>query len=103
MLRYLQENKGDVIMKIQKYSLAEIAYETKAYPETLYESIKRMGLGFPILVKRLDNGHLVCVDGHKRCSAIADILRENPTSRLQNVSVIFEGARSDSGTTKNHH
>lgn len=90
-------------MKIQKYSLAEIAYETKAYPETLYESIKRMGLGFPILVKRLDNGHLVCVDGHKRCSAIADILRENPTSRLQNVPVILEGARSDSGTTKNHH
>lgn len=91
-------------MKIQSTPFSTIQYVTCPYPNTLRESLQRMGQGFPIKVKELEDGSLHCMDGHKRCSAIASILQQHPKSKLQNVNIIIMNkARTSSGTTMNHH
>lgn len=75
-------------MKVEKKAFESIQYETITYSKHLYDSILRIGLSFPIYVKQCEQGYL-CVDGHKRMSAIAAILKTDTThSKLQYVNVI---------------
>lgn len=91
-------------MKIQSFALSEIVYTTCAYDNSLYESLRRIGQTFPIKVHIDAQGILHCIDGHKRCSALADLLIKDPTSKRKHVQVIITNiARTSSGTTMNHH
>lgn len=75
-------------MKVEKKDFFSIQYHVTAYTKQLYASLLRIGLNFPIYVKHSEEGY-VCVDGHKRMSAIADILKHNPSyAKFQNVNVI---------------
>ena len=62
-------------MKIEAAALSEIQFEACPYTEALKDSLKRIGLNFPIHVRKLKNGYQ-CVDGAKRLSAIQQILQE---------------------------
>lgn len=90
-------------MKILSIAIERIVYQPCAYDEELRQSLLRMGQGFPILIKKLDDTHYQCLDGHKRLSAIHDICDEVPNTKLFHVKAILENARTSSGTTKNHH
>lgn len=89
-------------MKIMQVPFHMITYTATSYKDSLKQSLLRMGQGFPILVKKTDTGYL-CLDGHKRLSAMKDILQEQPMSKFTSVKIILNTARSTSGTTKNHH
>lgn len=64
-------------MRIRKYHLDQIQYRPTPYPDHLRQSILRIGFSFPIQCA-LKEGRLYCLDGHKRLSALADILAEDP-------------------------
>lgn len=77
-------------MRIIKVPLCEIKFVKTEYNQNLYESIIRIGFSFPIKVSLSDEGY-VCIDGHKRLSALRDILKENPSyKRGDLVAVIVE-------------
>ena len=48
---------------------------SKASVETLKESIKELGLFFPILVRTSDNGKYTIISGHRRFQAVKEILK----------------------------
>ena len=90
-------------MKIQACNIDEIDFKPCEYSDALRDSLLRMGQGFPIHVKLKDNKY-VCIDGHKRLSAISDILKKDPEHSLKNIKIlIVNKARTESGTAKNHH
>ncbi|MCD8028031.1 MAG: ParB N-terminal domain-containing protein [Erysipelotrichaceae bacterium] len=64
-------------MRMQKVPLSKIDYEYRDYSHELYDSILRIGFSFPISVTLYDDKY-VCIDGHKRLSALKDILQDNP-------------------------
>ena len=61
-------------MRIRKINFQEINFEYCSYPQSMYDSIKRIGLSFPIKVNII-NGKYYCKDGHKRLSIIQDLLK----------------------------
>ena len=61
-------------MRIRKINFQEINFEYRSYPQSMYDSIKRIGLSFPIKVNIID-GKYYCKDGHKRLSIIQDLLK----------------------------
>lgn len=73
-------------MKIQKIAIQEISFTYCSYDEELKDSIKRIGLSFPIKVSVQETSYQ-CIDGHKRLSVLQDLLKENEDS-LQEVYVI---------------
>lgn len=90
-------------MKITVCSIDEIKYRTCAYSETLMNSLLRMGQGFPIHVKKKGSTY-ECIDGHKRLSAVCDILKKNPDHSLSKIKIlVLNNARTPGGTPKNHH
>ena len=52
-------------MRIRKINFQEINFEYCPYPQSMYDSIKRIGLSFPIKVNIID-GQYYCKDGNKR-------------------------------------
>ena len=54
-------------MKIEAAALSEIQFKECAYPKTLKDSLKRIGLNFPIHVRKLRDGYQ-CVDRAKPVS-----------------------------------
>lgn len=50
-------------MRIRKINFQEINFEYCSYPQSMYDSIKRIGLSFPIKVNII-NGKYYCKDGH---------------------------------------
>lgn len=62
-------------MRIKKIDFQEIEYVYKEYPTSMYDSIKRIGLSFPIKVNIDQDGKYHCIDGHKRLSIIYDLLK----------------------------
>lgn len=75
-------------MRMKKVNVNDISYVTTEYAMCLKESIERMGLCFAIKVKVCD-GKYICQDGHKRLSAIHDLLSEGKAaSRIVFVNVI---------------
>lgn len=92
-------------MRIEKKHLTEIKFKTTAYEPSLYVSLKRIGLTFPIKIKECASGY-ECVDGHKRLSAIQAILKDDPNfPKFQEINVIVTNyARSDAPwSIHNHH
>ena len=61
-------------MRIRKINFQEINFEYCPYPQSMYDSIKRIGLSFPIKVNIID-GQYYCKDGNKRLSIIQDLLK----------------------------
>ena len=59
-------------MRIRKINFQEINFEYCSYPQSMYDSIKRIGLSFPIKVNII-NGKYYCKDGHKRLSITFNI------------------------------
>ena len=49
-------------MRIRKINFQEINFEYCPYPQSMYDSIKRIGLSFPIKVNIID-GQYYCKDG----------------------------------------
>ena len=49
-------------MRIRKINFQEINFEYCSYPQSMYDSIKRIGLSFPIKVNII-NGKYYCKDG----------------------------------------
>ena len=56
-------------MRIRKINFQEISFEYCPYPQSMYDSIKRIGLSFII------DGQYYCKDGNKRLSIIQDLLK----------------------------
>ena len=59
-------------MRIRKINFQEINFEYRSYPQSMYDSVRRIGLSFPIKVDIID-GQYYCKDGHKRLSIIQDV------------------------------
>lgn len=85
---------GDA-MKMEYATISDIQFPICAYPQTLLDSLRRIGLNFPIHVRKTDHGYL-CVDGIKRLNAIRDLLQEDPSfPKFQTICIIVvETARS---------
>lgn len=91
-------------MKLHTIDFDAIAYTKKPYDLALRESLLRMGIGFPLQLKRIGENRYECIDGHKRLSAIHDILMEEGTHKLFHIhAILLDQARTPSGTAKNHH
>lgn len=94
-------------MKIQRTSINNIQFETKVYDESLKNSLLRIGISIPVRVSLTENGYR-CLDGHKRLSAISDILKENsnhPKFQTIRIVVVNDGSlRTPNGWERmNHH
>ena len=81
-------------MRIRKINFQEINFEYCSYPQSMYDSIKRIGLSFPIKVNII-NGKYYCKDGHKRLSIIQDLLkneefRDVSSHRTTDIENIFK-------------
>lgn len=77
-------------MRVRALKLADIAFTYKEYEKTLYDSVKRIGFSFPVTV-RIESGHYICLDGHKRLSVLTDLLKEDPHyKRGDQVKVIIK-------------
>ena len=93
-------------MRVQQVDIEEIVFTKKDYRKSMYESIKRIGLSFPIKVV-IEDGKYYCQDGHKRLSAIASI--EDPVlydkRRKINVIIINNGdlRSNDCWRSRNMH
>lgn len=59
-------------MRIQRVDITEIIFNRKEYSDSMYRSIERIGLSFPVKVI-IENNQYYCRDGHKRLSAISDM------------------------------
>ena len=57
-------------MRIRKINFQEISFEYCPYPQSMYDSIKRIGLSFHIIA-----GQYYSKDGNKRLSIIQDLLK----------------------------
>lgn len=64
-------------MRFIKKDISQIQFQYTHYSQELKDSILRIGFSFPIQVI-VENGKYRCIDGHKRLSALYDILQENP-------------------------
>ena len=53
-------------MRIRKINFQEINFEYRSYPQSMYDSVKRINI---------INGKYYCKDGHKRLSIIQDLLK----------------------------
>lgn len=92
-------------MRINSISIDEISFKHTEYTPLLKDSLLRVGQNFPIYVSR-KNESFSCLDGHKRLSAIYDILQECPENqRFQNLKVIIqeEARTAPPYTLHNHH
>ncbi len=56
----------------------------KDFTESMYESIKRIGLSFPIKVI-IKNDKYYCQDGHKRISAINKMINEDVYQKRRKI------------------
>ncbi|MBM6841303.1 hypothetical protein H6A03_07085 [[Clostridium] spiroforme] len=77
-------------MRIKKTDYSCICFEYKPYSSTLYDSIRRIGFSFPVKVNIDEHGCYHCIDGHKRLSALQDLLvREKGYEKRREVPFII--------------
>lgn len=62
-------------MKITYIDRHDIEYTETIYEDSLYESVQRIFLSFPIKVSMSD-GKYVCTDGHKRLTILEELKSE---------------------------
>ena len=93
-------------MRIQQIYIEEISFIKKDYSKSLYESIKRIGLSFPIKVV-IENGKYYCQDGHKRISAIYDMIDEDVYHKRRKINIVVmnngNSRSNDCWRVKNMH
>ncbi len=93
-------------MRIQQIDIEEINFIKKDYSKSLYESIKRIGLSFPIKVV-IENGKYYCQDGHKRISAIYDMIDEDVYHKRRKINIVVmnngNSRSNDCWRVKNMH
>ena len=93
-------------MRIQQIDIEEISFIKKNYSESLYESIKLIGLSFPIKVV-IENGKYYCQDGHKRISAIYDMIDEDVYHKRRKINIVVmnngNSRSNDCWRVKNMH
>ena len=74
---------------MRKITFQEINFDYRSYPQSMYHSIIRICLSFPIKVNIID-GKYYCKDGHKRLSIIQDLLKnEEGYERRREVPYII--------------
>ena len=74
-------------MRVQQVDIEEIIFIKKDYRKSMYESIKRIGLSFPIKVV-IEDGKYYCQDGHKRLSAIASMEKLEVYKKRRKINII---------------
>ena len=74
-------------MRVQQVDIEEIVFIKKDYRKSMYESIKRIGLSFPIKVV-IEDGKYYCQDGHKRLSAIANMEKLEVYKKRRKINII---------------
>ena len=74
-------------MRIQQIDISEIIFNKIAYTESMYQSIKRIGLSFPIKVV-IEDDKYYCQDGHKRLSAISDMIDDEIYQKRRKINVV---------------
>lgn len=74
-------------MRIQQVDISEIKFETKEYSQSMYDSIVRIGLSFPIKVS-IEDGRYCCQDGHKRLSAINDMMDLAIYTKRRKINIV---------------
>ena len=74
-------------MRVQQVDISEIIYEKKDFTDSMYESIKRIGLSFPIKVIIKDDKYY-CLDGHKRISAIHEMINEDIYQKRRKINIV---------------
>lgn len=92
-------------MRVERINPLEIQYQECAYSLSLKESLIRIGVSFPIRVRKTEQGY-ECIDGHKRLSCIHDMMRENPAfAKTQTIPVILEHHERSAPPMhlRNHH
>lgn len=91
-------------MRILQISLSDLNFNKTAYSMTLYDSISRIGLNFPIQIEKNEHGYQ-CIDGHKRLSAIMDIIKKNGYSdKFKTIPCMLLTSRSaPPDHLRNHH
>lgn len=81
-------------MRLKQLLLEDIIFDKKAYDQSLFDSVLRIGFSFPIKV-RIENEQYYCKDGHKRLSVLSDILQQDPQyKRGHKVTVIIENSEN---------
>lgn len=95
-------------MRITKLKLQQIHYNYTSYEQILYDSILRVGFQFPVKIEIKKDNDYYCVDGHKRLSALEDILKDYPDyKRKDDVNVIIvnngNNRSNDCWRGRNHH
>lgn len=93
-------------MRIQQVDIEDIIYIEKDYSKSLYESIKRIGLSFPVKVI-IEDDKYYCQDGHKRISAIYDMIDEDVYSKRRKINIVVmnngNSRSNDCWRVKNMH
>lgn len=95
-------------MRIRMIDFKQIHFEYRKYSRSMYDSIKRIGLSFPVKVNTDEAGHYVCIDGHKRLSAIYDLLKNESgfEKRRQVPFIVYNDGSSrsnDCWRSRNNH
>lgn len=81
-------------MRYIKVDMTQIQFQYQSYSQSLYDSIIRIGFSFPIQVNVINNQY-ICIDGHKRLSALADILKADPHyHRGSKVTVLIKNSEN---------
>lgn len=75
-------------MRFQQVDITEIIFETKEYRQSMFDSIMRIGLSFPIKVS-VHDGKYYCQDGHKRLSAIRDMVNQEIYQKRRKINIII--------------
>lgn len=93
-------------MRIIKCDIKEIKFNKIEYTEDLKKSILRIGFSFPIYVE-VQSDEFVCVDGHKRLSAMYDLINDELWNRDTQVNIIIKNhanqRSNDCWRGRNHH
>lgn len=92
------------IMKITKIPFAKIQYKSISFDDNIKKSLMRIGFSFPIQVEHTIDGYL-CIDGNKRLSAIADIMKDHPECEKFYLipAIEIHNARTDNGWSRKRH
>lgn len=89
----------------KKVRLEKIVYQTKEVDDELLNSIRQRNIAIAIKVKEVDD-HFECLDGHKRCSALAILAKKDDKFNDVSVTISNDFSKAGSaywGNTKNKH
>ena len=75
-------------MRFIQIDISEIEFQRCEYRQSMYDSIKRMGLSFPIKVS-YEDGKYYCHDGHKRLSAISDMALDEIYQKRRKINIVI--------------